>query len=92
MVRYFEPLPLQSESEPRVHTNKKCSNYFLLLYSILSKLLASHPWITTAFWSYMSEKYQIFEHFNPSCKHFSVAKYFTPNGTTHTSEKGEKWC
>ena len=34
------------------------------------------------FWSYMSEKYQIFEHFNPSCKHFSVAKYFLSNGTS----------
>ena len=30
----------------------------------------------------MSEKYQIFEHFNPSCKHFSVAKYFLSNGTS----------
>ena len=30
----------------------------------------------------MREKYQRFEHFNPSCKHFSVAKDFLSNGTS----------
>ena len=64
-------------------TVKKCSCCILGSASTLSYVvthLPATPGSPVTFWSYMKERYQIFEHFNPSCKHFSVAKYFLSNG------------